>query len=210
MMLYDMGRVVSKRKIYDKWRKTEFAQHPYIPGKLPDYILDHKEELLNGSKQFKHLVFKNDYFENHLPRLRKNIIGKYYVIYCVRYPLVELYEAHIRWIGREDFKTKVFVESFKKSVEDIYFLKEKKVNVIPVSISWEHSKIRNKFQDIIYSQLKLGQSGLQKKFTQERHRLAVNISQRERQGTNEELMEELLSVAPDLPEWEERYIKLVS
>jgi len=157
---------------------------------------------------FRGVCFKADGGEGWFNKVFPRILDRGLIIYSIRYPIVSLYEAWKRWGGHQGVRPEVFLKNVESSIRCAEALKRgagERYEFLPISISDSHEEIVGRLQ---YGMKLVGlrMTRMQKKFLEKRRPLAINISSRQREKTDEELYQELVSQGGNkIKELDERY-----
>jgi hypothetical protein len=203
---------------YGLWRfwlaKQGTKPLPYYGHALQDendlFESYHREQnaVRNG---FNGVCFKADGGEAWFKDVFDGIVDRGLILYCVRYPIVDLYEAWKRWGGHEKVIPKGFMRNMYNSIRTAEVLKAgagERYEFLPISISDSHEEIVGRLR-FGMKLVGLNVSHMQEKFLEKRRPLAINISRRQREKTDEELYEELVSYDPHIAQWDKRYKQLL-
>ena len=207
----NLGNIRNWRQLWEFWHRVQGSKPlPYYGGALRDenhLFEEYHHEQNRIRRGFEGVCFKADGGEAWFKNVFSRFEGKALILYSVRYPIVNLYEAWKRWGGHEGVTPESFLKNLYNSVKCAEILKNQaggKWEFLPISISDSHEEIvgRLKFGMKLVG---LEMTEMQHTFLEKRRPLAVNISNRQREKTDEELMEELHKYDPKIDQWDVRY-----
>lgn len=202
------------REVYDFWRSqpgTGPLRFPFFKSDTENVekFLDYHNRQ-NDKKEFKGICFKADSGESWMCKLLPRLSSRCLVVACIR-PAVELYESWKRWAGYEKVKPDRWIDNLRNSYNSMRKLiklhREGVLDFCPVSIAHSHDEIRRRLTNMVTERLGTPLGEKQKEYLE--RRLPINVGNKERKMTRDQLRQELERCDPSIWSLEEKYLDIL-